>query len=292
VTASGYLHPLYARSFSEFGTPRELAHCGGWILERPIPGTELRDGMGCYPVFACRDWGRIELDLQPLREELVSLTLVTDPFGRLDEETLGRSFDLVRPYKQHHVTDLGRPDHEVMSRSHRRKVAKARDRVAVETCMDPVDVKRHGIGGIRAFSRAAFARQLEVPGLVMFRATAEGQVVGMHLWYLHDDVAYAHLGAMTDLGYRLSASYALDGYAIEQFRDRVRWLDLGGAAGLEDGDADRGLREYKQHWSTGTLTAYLCGAVLHPEPYGRLARARGDATAYFPAYRAGEFGSP
>jgi hypothetical protein len=49
---AGYAHPSYAKSFSEFATPVELPHCGGWALERTIAGSGLRDAMGCYPIFA------------------------------------------------------------------------------------------------------------------------------------------------------------------------------------------------------------------------------------------------
>ena len=79
--ASGYLHRGYAESFSDIAIPRELRRCGGWILERAIPGSELCDGMGCYPLFACRDWRGLALDLPTLAGRLVSLTLITDPFG-------------------------------------------------------------------------------------------------------------------------------------------------------------------------------------------------------------------
>ncbi len=48
--APGYLSSAYAESLAEFGRPRELAKCGGWILERKIPGTDLHDAMGCYPL--------------------------------------------------------------------------------------------------------------------------------------------------------------------------------------------------------------------------------------------------
>ena len=51
---SGYLHPTYARSLSEFGAPRHLPHSGAWILERRIPGSPYSDAMGCYPILACR----------------------------------------------------------------------------------------------------------------------------------------------------------------------------------------------------------------------------------------------
>ena len=43
---TGYLHPGYARSLAEFGTPRELERSGGWLLERAIPGSSYFDAMG------------------------------------------------------------------------------------------------------------------------------------------------------------------------------------------------------------------------------------------------------
>ena len=52
----------------------------------------------------------------------------------------------------------------------------------------------------------------------MFKAQAEGHIVGLHLWYVQGDVAYGHLGATTTRGYELMASYALYWHAIEQLR--------------------------------------------------------------------------
>ena len=87
---SGYLHPAYADSFAEIATPRELPHSGGWFLERTIPGSDLRDGIGCYPLFACRKWKGLAQDLPALADRLVSLCLITDPFGDFHEEDLSR----------------------------------------------------------------------------------------------------------------------------------------------------------------------------------------------------------
>ena len=39
-SVTGYMHPGYAESLAEFGTPRELQHSGGWLQERMIPGSE------------------------------------------------------------------------------------------------------------------------------------------------------------------------------------------------------------------------------------------------------------
>ena len=81
---TGYLHPEYAGSLSEFGKPQLLPRSGGQLLVRQIPNTDCVDAMGCYPLFCCRDWDQLPEDIEGLREQLVSVALVTDPFGNSD----------------------------------------------------------------------------------------------------------------------------------------------------------------------------------------------------------------
>lgn len=302
-TVSGYLHPSYAGSLVQFGLPRQLARCQGWILQRRINGSDDLDAMGCYPIFACQDWSQIHSDLDGLGGALVSLALVADPFGEYDVAYLKDCFgDVVAPFKQHFVVDLGRPLDSFVHAHHRRNARKALREVRVEVCADPaasldnwialygVLIERHGISGIGAFSRESFARQLIVPGIVVLSAVHSGTTVGMLLWYVQNDVAYYHLGAYSDRGYELRASYALFSYAIEYFAGRgLRWLNLGGGAGSGAGGAS-GLSRFKEGWSTGVRTAYFCGRIFDREKYDTITEAkRIPATSYFPAYRLGEF---
>jgi hypothetical protein len=296
----GYNHPHYAESLREFGSPRELPQCRGWLLERPVPGTPDRDAMGCYPLFSCQDWSRLHLDLAAIPcHELVSVTLVAEPFGAYDEAYLRRCFpDVVRPFKEHFIVDLGRPR---VSRHHRYYARRALRQIAVTVCADPgrfLDewvrlytslCERQNLGGIRAFSRQAFSRQLDIPGLVVLQATARGSTIGAQLWYVQGEVAHSHLTACSPLGYELRAAYALYGAAIEHFAGKVRWLALGAGAGAR-GDGNDGLSQFKRGWSSGTRTVYLCGRVFDRERYAEAVIARGiSATDYFPAYRQGEF---
>jgi hypothetical protein len=295
--SSGYLHPSYAFSFDDIATPRELPGCGAWILEHGIPGSHLTDATGCYPLFCCRDWTRLPQDLADLAGQLVSFTLVTDPFGGFNVSDLQRIFELVRPYKRHYVRDLANDAGVAAPRRHRRNTAHAARALTLSRVDEPrrfadewvalygLLVERHGLTGLHAFSRRCLERQLAVPGLRMFSATVDGSVVGLHLWYVQEDVAYGHLGATSPLGYELMASYALYAFAVDQLRVEVRWLALGGAAGDADDDEADGLSRFKRGWATGTRRVYLCGKVLQPDAYRRLA---GDAPAdmeYFPAYR-------
>ncbi|HMK83385.1 MAG TPA: GNAT family N-acetyltransferase, partial [Candidatus Bathyarchaeia archaeon] len=150
-------------------------------------------------------------------------------------------------------------------------------------------VKRHKITGIRAFSKSAFAKQLRIPGMVMFRASSGGETVGLDLWYVQGQVAYGHLVACSPLGYKLSASYALKWFLIQYFADKVNWIDMGGTTGIEP-DTDDGLTKFKRGWATGTRPVYFCGRILNDQIYSELVKAMGTPTSdYFPAYRAREF---
>src|SRR5580704_180393 len=106
---AGYVHPLYALSLAEFGAPLELPNSGGWLLKRSISGCSDYDAMGCYPIFSCQHWKHVSEDLDLLGPGLVSLSLVTDPFGDYLPENLSVWFNRVVAFKQHHVVDFSEP---------------------------------------------------------------------------------------------------------------------------------------------------------------------------------------
>jgi hypothetical protein len=303
--ATGYLHHGYAESLSEFGDPFILPRSGGWILKRQIPGFPDHDAMGCYPLFACQDWSQLDRDLAEIGGGLVSLALVTDPFGEYDPAYLRRCFEAVAvAYKEHYVVDLGRFDDSFASSRHRSYARRALKGLSVERCDEPSEhidewvslydnlIARHGIRGVSAFSSKAFAGQLKVPGIVAFRALHKELTVGMTLWYRRGSLGYYHLGAYSAAGYELRASYALFWSAIRYFAaNGLRWLNLGAGAGAAAGsNKTDGLARFKRGWATGTRTAYFCGRVFDLERYRDITKAKGIySTSYFPAYREGEF---
>jgi hypothetical protein len=299
----GYLHPLYAQSFIEFGEPIKLLASKGWVLKRPIFETSQFDGMGCYPIFACQDWSFLEQDLAAIGDQIVSLSLVTDPFGRYNREDLIKCFkDVVRPYKEHFIVDLHQHPEEFVASHHQRNVQKALRMVSVEVCAEPIKylddwvslysnlITRHNITGIARFSREAFAKQLTVPGIVAFRAVVGDKTVGMLLWYVQNNIGYYHLGAYSLDGYRLNASFALFWVLIGYFANvGVQWLSLGAGAGFH-GDENDGLSRFKRGWSTGVRTVYFCGRIFDSQKYQEIVKSRGALlTNFFPAYRLGEF---
>jgi hypothetical protein len=303
-TLTGYAHPKYADSLAEFGVPRELSQCKGWILQRKVPGFPYHDGMGSYPLFACQDWSRLYTDLENIGNRLVSLSLVADPFGEYNVAYLRRCFNDVILFKEHFVTHLVYPVKDVVSAHHRYYARKALRELCIEECPEPTQlidewatlyaalIKRHTIAGIRAFSRESFAKQMNVPGMVAFRAMYQGTTIGAHLWYVQGRVGYSHLEAVSSIGYRKRAAYALYWSALNWFHQHrvVRWLNLGAGAGIGSKGTD-GLSRFKQGWSTGTRPAYFCGRIFDHERYREIVEAKGvSVTDYFPAYREGEFG--
>jgi hypothetical protein len=299
----GYTSPLYAESMAEFGKPRQLPRCGGWVLERPIPGFSYRDAMGCYPLFTCQDWSKLHLDLEEMGDGLVSLSLVADPFGDYDQDYLRRCFpDVVIRFKEHFVVNLSRPMRENVSEHHRYYSRKALKTVRVEKSDDPSQyaeewgslydtlIDRRNIVGLRAFSKGALAKQLGIPGMEMFRAVREDRTVGIFLCVVQKEICYAHLISFTEDGLKLGASYALLWSAIEHYSNKLSWLDIGAAAGIVN-DTTAGLTFFKRGWTKETRPVHFCGRIFDRARYGEIAKASGiSATDYFPAYRKGEFG--
>ncbi len=73
--------------------------------------------------------------------------------------------------------------------------------------------------------------------------------------------------------------------AVDYFAGVADVIDLGGAP---PGPAGEGMAAFKRGWTGLTAPAWLCGRVLDPVAYARLA-PEADPAGWFPAYRRGEF---
>jgi hypothetical protein len=297
-TSTGYLHANYASSLSEFGRPVQLDRSGSWIIERAIPSSASIDAMGCYPLFCCAAWASLKDDFSEIERGVVSLTAVADPFGDWTPEMLSELFpDLCRPYKMHNVIDLRGVEPKPLAANHLRNIRRAQDRLQIEVLAEPsrhlLDwqelyanlIARHGISGISAFSKSSFEWQFCTPGLQAIGARRGDEWVGMTLWYEQGERAYYHLGAYSEEGYELSASFGIFSAAIEFFRKRrIRYLNLG--AGLDPKGED-GLSRFKRGWANAQRPVYICGRIFDREAYVALKPPRNvdHATAFFPAYR-------
>jgi hypothetical protein len=304
--SAAYADPDYARALAFAGRPRALPACGGWLLERDIPGSAWHDAMGCYPLFQCENWPELPGDLAALAaapRPPVAVSAVVDPLSCDDADLLSAAFpDLMRPFKDHYLVDLTGDPAAIPGAHHRRCLRKAARHFAVELCRDPLAhlddwwrlyrelCARHDIRGVAAFGRDSFAGQLALPGTLLLRACCGADTVAMQIWYVAGPYAWYHLGAADARGYgHGGAPHALTWTALDALKERgVARADLGGSAGTGSSGRD-GLARFKSGWSNATGTARICGRIVVPAAYRELAAGRAVADAeYFPAYRAGE----
>lgn len=293
----GYKSAEYAQSLSEFGEPRYLPHSKGWILERPTPSLHYTDAIACYPLFSCENWSKLHLDLHELQDQLVSITMVPNPFGQVDTVYLKNCFpDLMVPFKQHYVMNMREPIDKIVSRHHRKYARKALINIETEVCQAPIDfleewmdlhqhlIQKYQIEGIRAYTRRAFEQQLSLPSMVVLTAKYNHEVVGAQLWIIENDVAFGHVLAFSPEGIKLGAAYALYWFALNYFKGKVEWCDVGGLAGMQNTENDP-LHQFKRGWSTGFKTSYLCGRVLNRDKYDELVAFNQQTSNFFPEYR-------
>lgn len=260
------------------------------------------DFTGPYPFFDCDNWSLLEGDLAALSDGVCAV-LVTNPLGNYSASQLEAAFpELSRPFKEHFVVELDKLTSSYPSQHHRRNIRRAAKVVDVELCTELRSgadewvllyenlKRRHRIRGPAAFSARSLREQLDVPGILVWRATIGIELVGMMVVYTNDDTAYYHLAAYSEMGYDVRASFALFDAVIGYLREHeFRQFCLGAGAGVV-GDASDGLSRFKHGWSTTTCTAFLCGRILDADAYARLSCSAGqDPSGFFPAYRAGEY---
>ena len=297
----GYLHPLYAKSFSELGEPIFLAESRGWLIKRRIPGTDYFDAMGPYPLFLCEEWGKLTDDLEQLKQDLVSVTLVIPPLMQFPVEKFQNYFDRFFPYKDHYLLDLSIPLDQVISKGRRKDARRALRNLVIDVVsapnIDPLEwyglyqnlVSRHNIKGIRAFSGSSFKSQVAIPGMHFFRAFYEGRLVGGSLYLEQENLVFFHLSAFYNEGYDLDAAYAVKWTALQYFASKARWMNLGGNTTNASGQFS-GLDRFKKGWSNKTAKSYFCGKILNPAFYAETTKKRSSSSlSWFPAYRAGEY---
>lgn len=300
---NGYLSAEYAESFVHQGEAVSLRHSNSYIIKRQIKNTGLSDAMGCYPFFCCGDWTALKQDFEASDNGLVSISLVTDPFGDFNPDELKNLFpDKFIDFKKHFVVDLEKDWRSGIKGYHLRNIKKASSELNVEHKSNPHEwladwcglyrnlVERHEIKGVAEFSCESFARQFNVPGLEAFRAVLNGNTVGMSLWMLQGEFCYYHLGAYSETGYDKCASYTIFDAVLNHYSSKgVRLIGLGAGAGA-GGDGNDGLTRFKKGWSNDTRRVYFCGKILDSQKYKRITEFNVAAdTTYFPAYRAGEF---
>ena len=289
---AGYASPDYLTALGQ--GPRAFGATGGWLMSRAIGTSGQTDLAGPWPIFTCTQWQDLGAAVQGLAAGPITLTLVSDPFAPLSRADFAAIFPICRPLHDHWIIDLTGPAQ--LSAHHRRKLRQTRAPriVAGPPTADLAEgwariyahlvAKKH-ITDARAFSAESLAAQLRVPGAQVVTAWDGETLLGVDLYYLDRGRAFAHLSAYSPQGYTASVSYPMLAAAMDHLRPRADTIDLGGAPA---GPAGPGIAQFKAGWTPQTRPSYLCGKVLDPAAYARLAPGA-DPAGWFPAYRSGEY---
>ena len=297
----GYSSENYLKSLSHAGVIQRLPDCGGHVLVRDISRSNLSEAVGMYPFFCCKNWNKLSGDIDQL-SGIVSLCLVTDPFGDFETDTLKSCFpDVMYQFKCHYVVDLRDDLSQFVSGHHQRNARKALRSVTVREVDNSGDFvatwtslyenlkRRHRISGIAEFSETSFELQLRVPGVRVFEAVHGSDRLGAVIWYLDGSRAYYHLGAWTDQGYEMRASFAVFWESLTRFRDEgILSVGLGAGSGAEE--RSDGLTRFKSGWSNRRKPVYFCGRIVDHDSYHQLTSTNSRSTnePFFPAYRSPE----
>lgn len=289
-----YGSEAYARAFASVAEAVVLPSSGIWVLARPIAGTSHRDLIGCYPRTAIHPDAALDADLCHMSQlGYISLAFATDAFVHPEPTTLRELFDVCRPFKQHYLLDCRQPF--AYTKHHRYEVKRALRQCTVER-IDLIEhmgtwlalyrslVQRRTVTGLADFPDDYFNALVNIEELFVTAAKFQDEIVGIHLWMIYEQYVYSHLGASSEIGYRVGANYALYDDAIQRF-GRTHQIDFGGSAGATD-NPKHGLARFKQGFANSRATAYLCGKILDTDAYHALCTAGSDAADYFPAYRA------
>ncbi|GAB3259929.1 GNAT family N-acetyltransferase [Chitinimonas naiadis] len=289
-----YATKTYAQALQAQGQALELPATHAFVLSRPIAGSSYRDLQGPYPRLAVPEPGLLKQDLLALGDgNHVSFVAVTDALASADlaPPEFAGMFERCIAFKQHQVLDRSQPFS--YDRHHRYEVRRGRrlcevsrldyhEGLAVWNSLYAELILRHAVTGPANFSADYFGLLADLPGLELWVAKVEGEVVAGQLWIVHEGLAYYHLSASYLAGYKHSAAYAIIDCVLEAHPE-IKLVDFGANAG-NSSEAD-GLFRFKAGFANQTRPAYLLGQVLNGPAYAELSAGK-SAGGFFPAYRA------
>ncbi len=285
----------FARSYEFAGAIVSLPRSGLKVIQRRIRG-QYYDLLGVYPFVHEVDVALLELDLQELSSDVVSLVMVADPFCSPQMLENTTHWEVSRPFKRQSMLNLQTDDAPPWSKNLRRDIRIGTASNDLSWAKPGADsartfwnlyqriVEKHQVDGIARLSEKSIEQQLSCQGASMLIATDSKQVSGAAIIFRVGDWANLHLMAVHPGAMKSCAGAALLAQTIEQLRaEGSRLFNLGGSAGLQDA-ANDGLWKFKKRWGDCTGETALLGKVLNPSAYQTLCSGR-QRRPFFPAYR-------
>lgn len=221
---------------------------------------------------------------------------------------LGNAMDFEHSYEVQYMretvgTAIAAFDHPVeaeFSSSARKNIRKAlRDGVEFRSTLGPKDLKefqrvyvetmdRNHADPFYYFEESYFNRLLEAFGeqLLLVEALFEGQVIGMELHFVYNDVLHTHLSGTYSQFHLLSPVYVMQYATVLWAKEHGIRLIHGG--GGRTNSTDDSLLRFKQQFAKHTRFAFYSGRkIWNEEIYQKLCEETNTSVTeeFFPAYR-------
>jgi len=291
------IHPYASFAYAQaFGHHYRAVHVPAWqtymLIDR-IAGSGYRDATFCYPYSALNPGSNLRDGLEQIKSTgAVSVVLMPDPLYGPPAESMARVFSVKIPFKTNYLIDFQLPLR--ISKHHRYEIRRSQKacemRVAALSDVLPewlelyaLLTRRHQIDGITRFSNEYFSAIAQMDSFVAIVAESRGCIIAASLWSRFQDIVTNHLGASSEKGYEVGASYAIYAAALELFGD-AKTINLGGASGLRV-SPDDGLARFKRGFANREIATTVYGEILRPDVYWRLSALAGRGEEFFPAYR-------
>lgn len=218
----------------------------------------------------------------------VSTTFVTDPMIPIENDPI---FDYFKEYKTHYIIDYSKPIK--YSNNHKRNI-KNNKNLEMELLPKNSETadkfhgfyqvlkKKHGITGITDFNLETIYNHISHKNSYTFGVWENNKLIGSIITTTIDDRSYYHLGAYSERGYEIGASFSLMDHIISFYNKLgYKYFILGAGAGVDK--ASEGLVRFKKGFSNDTRKNYIIGYINNREKYDELSKGKeGD---FFPLYR-------
>jgi len=283
AAASPFNRIEYAATLPRMGRPEAAPDGGFFVLSRPIPGTDLRDGVGPWPYTWISGAGDIDAMHQAF-PHLVTLTVVTQPGYVPDRGTA--------PFKHHRVFDPARPVPALSPRARQRLarcerqasftiVRGERERMEIAGVYASLKRRRGLEGGFFDFAPDHFAALAKMREAMFFKVSRGAETGAMACGVRFGDILQMLHMPNSEAGLKWNASYLMM-HGLQQLAraEGVRVM----FGGLPRG-ASAGLDVFKARWSNGLLPVHMLRIVNDRRRYAGLCADLAVRDDYFPAYR-------
>ncbi len=283
-------HFDYSTTLSNIGCAKHRTQCPFPVLIRPIPGSDLFDGLLPWPYIQLTDLNELE-QLVNHHPSLVTITGIAAPSSSADLAMENHRY--VQRYKDHFVYDprlpliLGARTRRHIKNGHKLNSAfnDAKDHPSLAGDIANIYsqfLKRKNLpGNFFQFTQNHFELFCKADCAKIFTTQdSQSNLSAAALGYLDGGSLHLVHIIISDLGLKNDAGYVLMSKIIDFAMTNNLLVFMGAMPSQKTG----GLYRFKKRWSNRLMESYLLKMIVRSEPYLQLC-GENPVEDFFPPYR-------